>query len=780
MNTLTSMNRDVRAVDSGRIDAMRMQILLQQGLTAIITNLIISILTAAVMYPVIERGFVFWWLATSLLINTSRLWLRRFLCKRLKDNPSKQALRLYENSYAAALFVSGAIWGALAWVFDQQLPLTQQVAIPLIIVGMSAGAVFAYLSSIRSFSAFVLPMLIPLNISIFVADLYVIGLMTLVYLVAISILARNLTRELLESLILRHENQALVKYLSEVNNEQTVLLQELQTKETFLLHTFEDAGVPMLLMDKECRVLDVNKAGCMLFGYDKKGLKGLRVTELLHPDDASDISPQFLKLLSGEINQYRITRRCMSRHGKTLWLNSTFSAVRNETGEIEYVVIQAQDITEQYLLSRDLNYQSLHDALTGLPNRQALEKQLQLTLDQKQPGAEHVFCYLDLDQFKVINDTCGHIAGDALLKQIIELLRGGLRQTDLLARFSGDEFAILMQDCSLTEARTILEMLLDAIRAFSFHYDGYSFKVSACIGLVVIDDNSSLVELLKQADSACYAAKEAGRDRLHVFTETDIHLVQRSGEMRWVARIQQALSDNKLVLYSQPITATQTRKAALPHCELLIRMLDDDGSIISPGEFLPAAERYNLAAAIDMWTVEHVLLRLDAARQQGRDIKGIYAINLSGQSLGDARFYERIIHLIVDARLSDSNAVICFEVTETAAITNMRSALHFINELRQIGCLFALDDFGSGLSSFAYLKQLPIDYLKIDGMFVKDCVHNSVNLEIVNSINGIGQVLGLKTVAEFVEDEATYISMQHLGIDFVQGFMIGAPEPWQV
>jgi Amt family ammonium transporter len=250
--------------------------------------------------------------------------------------------------------------------------------------------------------------------------------------------------------------------------------------------------------------------------------------------------------------------------------------------------------------------------------------------------------------------------------------------------------------------------------------------------------------------------------------------------MRWVARIQQALNDNRMVLYSQPIVPTMSHKTSLPHVELLIRMLDDDGKIITPGEFLPAAERYNLIAAIDMWTVEHVLSELQQARDQGRDIHGIYAINLSGQSLGDARFYKRIISLIKAAGLTDARAVLCFEVTETAAITNMRSALHFINELRQIGCLIALDDFGSGLSSFAYLKQMPVDYLKIDGMFVNDCVHNSVNLEIVNSINGIGQVLGLKTVAEFVEDESTLITMKHLGVDFVQGFRIGKPQPWEI
>lgn len=779
LNTDIEANKDVPIVDATRVDEMRLQILLQQGLTAIITNIVISCITAVILYPAVSHQFVFSWIGLSLLVNLSRLQFRHFAIKQLSSNSSHEELVRYENTYAAGLFISGSIWGSLAWVLSPDLPVMQQLAIPLVIAGMSAGAIFSYLSSIRSFCAFVLPMILPINISLYLAGFNAIGLTTLIYLVVVIVLARNLTQRLMESLRLREENQTLVRHLSEVNQAQFELVQSLQAKETFLTHTFEDAGVPMLLMKKSFVILDVNKAGCRLFDYDKDSLKGKRAVQLLHPDDASNISPQFQKLLRGEINQYQIIRRCISSQGKTLWLNATLSAVRNDAGEIEYVVIQAQDITEQYMLSQDLHHQTLHDALTGLPNRRALEKQLKHVL-KHETSRQHVFAYLDLDQFKVINDTCGHIAGDALLKQISSLLRDKLRKNDLLARFSGDEFAILMTDCSLDTAIGIMEKVLEYIRAMSFEYEDSTFKISASIGLVTIDSDSTEVELLKQADSACYAAKEAGRDRLHISSDSDTELAQRRGEMRWVARIQQALDNDRLVLFSQVITATQSRKARVPHCELLIRMLDEDGSIIPPVEFLPAAERYNLIAAIDMWVVEQVVLKLTEARDKSRDISGIYAINLSGQSLGDARFYEHIIRLIAEARLDKANAVICFEVTETAAITNMRSALNFIQQLRQIGCLFALDDFGSGLSSFAYLKQLPIDYLKIDGMFVKDCIHNSVNHEIVNSINGIGQALGLKTVAEFVEDEATHITMQHIGVDFVQGYLLGKPEPWQV
>jgi len=778
LKNLSGLNKDVHVIDHESIEFARLNILIKQGKTAILTNLLISAITAVLLFPVVEQTFVIAWLFVAMLVNLSRiaLWWR---FRQVLATGVATVRPIYENAYAVALFISGGVWGALAWCFSTDLPLTQQMAIPLIVGGMSAGAVYSYPSSLRSFYAFVVPMILPVSISIIAAGLIAVGLTTLVYLVAISILILNLNQQLLESLSLRAQNQGLVRHLSDVNQAQTALLEQLQTKETFLRHTFEDAGVAMLLIDKQGNILDVNKAGCALFGYDKRVMKGRLAKALLHPEESGEFIPQFDKLLMSSNPNCSYTRRCVSREGKTLWLSTTMSAVRNEAAELDYIVVQAQDISEQQALSEVLHHQSLHDALTGLPNRRALEIQVQRVLEE-QSSRSHVLCYLDLDQFKLVNDTCGHAVGDDLLKKVSQLIQEGLRKQDFLARFSGDEFALLMKDCSLAETHQRIDALLDAIRQMSFEHDGVNFKLSVSVGVTVMSSDTTLVDALKQADSACYAAKEMGRDRLHVFSETDTQLVQRSGEMRWVGRIQQALDENRLILYSQNIVPTRLKAQGLPHCELLIRMLDDDGNILSPGEFLPAAERYNLAAAIDLWTVRNVLGELAIAREQGRDISGVYAINLSGQSLGDERFYAQIAQQIIDARLAEANAVLCFEITETAAITNMHAALLFINQLRQVGCQFALDDFGSGLSSFAYLKQLPVDYIKIDGMFVKDCVINSVNQEIVNSINGIGQVLGLKTVAEFVEDEATLLLLRKLGVDYVQGYKIGAPMPWQL
>ncbi|SFK40746.1 putative bifunctional diguanylate cyclase/phosphodiesterase [Methylophaga sulfidovorans] len=762
------------------INKIRVGILLQQGSIACVTNIVILVLTLIALYSYNDVKLLHLWGTVIFLAILLRLLLVKYLNIYFSKHRNKPSIvSRCEKIYAAGVFLSGLAWGSLGFAFDGEAQFNHQLIIPLVVAGLCSGAIYSMLSSFLSFISYVYPMLICVILAMFNVGLEVEALTLVTYMIACTMLFRNLHASVIESLQLRHENRHLISHLTSVNESQTQLVETLQKKEIFLTQTFENAGFPIFLMSAGLIILDANKAACKLFAYSKTEFKGMNMSLLLHEDECDEASHDFYRLIDGDLQQYQITKRCLSRDNRPLWLIGTVSAVRNTNNKVDYLVIHAQDITEQKSLSEDLQHLALHDTLTGLPNRFAIEKHLQLLL-QDTHSLNHIFCYIDVDQFKVINDTCGHKAGDKLLTQIAHIIKCELQPSDILARLSGDEFAAVLIDTSPEQAKEKLNRVMEKIRRFEFVDNDLLFISSISIGMVNIRPDSTMTEIFKQADNACYAAKEAGRDRLHVFSDSDKELVQRSGEMRWVSRIQQALSNDKLILFSQPIAATQKKNSTLPHCELLIRMLDDDGSIIPPGHFLPAAERYNLAASIDMWTVSHVLSRLDEARKAGRDVSGVYGINLSGQSLGDTRFYDKIIELILSANLVDSGAVICFEITETAAISNMHSALYFINELRKVGCLFALDDFGSGLSSFAYLKQLPIDFLKIDGMFVKDCVENSVNLEIVNSINGIGQVLGLKTVAEFVEDEATLISLQHIGVDFVQGYNIGRPEAWVV
>ncbi|MFT7235274.1 MAG: Amt family ammonium transporter, partial [Methylophagaceae bacterium] len=418
----------------------------------------------------------------------------------------------------------------------------------------------------------------------------------------------------------------------------------------------------------------------------------------------------------------------------------------------------------------------------GLDNRYAFETKMQHLLltgqrSEDQSGLKHVLCYIDIDQFKVVNDTFGHTVGDSLLGELADIFKKSLRKSDVLSRIGGDEFALLMFDCSIEAAQNQLTLLLKRLREFNFEYEGHLINTTASIGLVLFDQTSMMTEVLKQADSACYAAKEGGRDRLHIYYQDDEYISQRTDEMSWVSRIQQALTKKQFLLYCQEIVHIAGTDD-LPHYELLIRMRADDGKIIPPGMFLPAAEHYNLAAAIDLWVVDQVLSTLCHARDTGHDIRGVYGVNLSGHSLGDKRFYESIIERVSEHDLNQYEAYICFEITETAAISNMSSAIRFINELRSRGCLFALDDFGSGLSSYAYLQQLPIDFLKIDGMFVKNCLEDPVKLEIIRSINSVGHVMGVKTIGEFVENKAIFDKLGEIDVDYAQGYWNGPPVPW--
>lgn len=762
-----------------QIDKMRLAVLLQQGLIAILTNIVITSITAYALYTSETRMFLSIWAGISIFICMLRVGLVIQL-KSLSSNKAvtQQQVLFYENSYAMSVLLSGFMWSLLGLSFSLELSFNHQMIIPLVACGMCSGAVYSMLISFRSYCAFAIPALLPMGIMMIMHGFALEAATVFVYLLSSTLLVKNLNVKVMESLGLQRENEQLVVDLMKTNDHQSSLLKKLERKEAFLTQTFEEAGIPMFLTTPELIVVDANKAACKIFAYSKVDFIGSSLCQFFHQEESRDISPEYYKLLDGKISQYSMIKKCMTANHEKLWLNGTVSVVKDESGRVQQVLVQAQDITQQQELSEDLNHQLTHDRLTGLPNRYALEKRLQLLLKQPRPF-HHVFCYIDLDQFKVINDTCGHYAGDSMLLKVTDLLAAEIKPRDIISRVSGDEFAIIYHDVSFDDALNAMNILMDKIRTFTFLHEDVTYNITASVGMVDISNEQSMVDVLRKADSACFAAKEMGRDRIHCFSDDDVELVQRRGEMQWVSRIQHALANERLVLFSQPIVATQEKNNTVPHCELLIRMLDDNGEIIPPGAFLPAAERYNLAASIDIWTVTHVLQRLEAAHKADEDIRGVYGINLSGQSLGDRRFYEKIIELINQTDIFNNGAIICFEITETAAITNLHSALHFINELRTFGCLFALDDFGSGLSSFAYLKQMPIDFLKIDGQFVKDCVTNSVNLEIVNSINGIGQVLGLKTVAEFVEDKKILVSLQHIGVDFVQGYELGRPELWQ-
>lgn len=420
-----------------------------------------------------------------------------------------------------------------------------------------------------------------------------------------------------------------------------------------------------------------------------------------------------------------------------------------------------------------LRYMAYHDALTDLVNRSEFERRLEHALTSaREMGLTHALLYLDLDQFKVINDTCGHAAGDEMLRQIAMLLSGCLRERDTLARLGGDEFAVLLESCPLNRAEEIGQVLRQAIRGFRFSWKGKQFSVGVSIGLVSVDKDSGWVtDIMSCADTACYSAKDMGRDQLQVY---NLHVGEASrlhGEMQWVTRIRDALEGDRFVLYHQPIVSLTDGGKQGVRCELLLRMQNPNGGLVPPGAFIPAAERYNLISEIDRWVVSNVCQCLSRADCPAR----LCFINLSGQTMGDETF-PSFIRAQFDRFKIDASRI-CFEITETAAITNLQNAVRFVRDIKAEGCFFALDDFGAGLSSFTYLKAIPADYLKIDGEFVRAMIVDPMDGAIVRAIHQIGKVAGMRTIAEFVEDDAVRRRLKTVGIDFAQGFAIDIPRP---
>ncbi|MDT8386284.1 MAG: EAL domain-containing protein [Thiogranum sp.] len=454
------------------------------------------------------------------------------------------------------------------------------------------------------------------------------------------------------------------------------------------------------------------------------------------------------------------------------------SPIRNSDGEISGVVLVFHDVSELRSLAQ-MTYHATHDSLTGLINRREFEKRVQQALaNTRDKDTRHALCYLDLDNFKVVNDTCGHVAGDELLKQLTQTLRSELREGDTLSRIGGDEFGILFCGCSIASAERLAEKIRNMIDHFRFVWDDRSFRIGASIGLVPITDNSgTMSDVLSAADSACYVAKESGRNRIHVYEVNDSALVEQHGQMQWVQRIQEVLEEDRFRLYFQTIAPIdpQLRATEKLHGEVLLRMLDRDERLVGPGSFIPAAERYSLMSTIDRWVVENTLRIL--ARDMDTVIARLNAcsINLSGQSLSDERFMKSLVKLIDDTGVPPE--LLCFEITETAVISNLTSASHLIASLRDMGCRFALDDFGVGLSSFGYLKNLAVDYLKLDGCFIKNMTKDSIDYAMVKAINSVGQTMKIKTIAEFVENEETLAALRSIGVDYAQGYIIAKPSP---
>jgi diguanylate cyclase (GGDEF)-like protein/PAS domain S-box-containing protein len=433
------------------------------------------------------------------------------------------------------------------------------------------------------------------------------------------------------------------------------------------------------------------------------------------------------------------------------------------------------DVTEAHRISQQLAHQATHDVLTELVNRREFERRLEHALSSaREHGLPCTLCYLDLDRFKLVNDTAGHMAGDAMLKQVGQVLRHHIRSRDTLARIGGDEFAVLLESCPMEKAVEVADALVGAVQGLCIEWEGRSYTVGASAGLVAIGSEAeSTAQLLAQADLACYAAKDRGRNRVQVYGVEEEELARRHIAVVHAAGLRDALDYDYFRLYCQPIRPVRKDAGDCLHYEILLRLIDGNGKIVLPAAFIPAAERYGLMGAVDRWVVHNALRTCDRLIGQSRG--GKICLNLSGNSLNDDSFLGFVQHEF--ARSSIPPERVCFEIMETAVIHHFPEALRFITEMKGQGCRFALDDFGRGFSSFTYLKQLPVDFLKIDGNFVLNIATDRVDRAMVEALNQVGHIMDIEIIAEWAESDAALVELEALGVDYVQGFAVGAPLP---
>lgn len=542
--------------------------------------------------------------------------------------------------------------------------------------------------------------------------------------------------------------------------------------------TLRSIGDGVITTDASCNVEYVNPVAEDLTGWKVDDGSGRPIDEIFRGFHEETCEP-LENPLSVAIRRNRAIKSVrptllIRRDGNELYIESTASPIRDGKGNVTGGVLVFHDVSESRELNRRLSYHASHDILTGLVNRREFESRLERALKSARAReTSYAVCYLDLDQFKIVNDSCGHSAGDALLGQLGALLKSKIRWRDTLARLGGDEFGVLLESCSLEEAMQTAEALRVAIGEYKFMWDERSFRLGVSIGVVPITaDNEDVAALLSAADSACAAAKEAGRNRIHSFQENDIDLMRRRREMQWAARINNALEENRFELFRQTIQPLQVEEQGA-HYEILLRMRDESGGIISPGLFIEAAERYGITPGIDRWVIRSAFRWLVSEADE-RERLALCSINLSGQSLGDDKFLPFVVDQFEMSGLDATK--ICFEITETAAIASYSQANRFINALKELGCKFALDDFGTGLSSFGYLKHFPVDFLKIDGSFVKEILHDPIDREMVRSINEIGHLTGKQTIAEFAENEEIITMLRGMGVDYAQGYGVAEPK----
>lgn len=574
--------------------------------------------------------------------------------------------------------------------------------------------------------------------------------------------------------------------------EQKLLEQQLFEEKELAQVTLKSIADAVITTDVHGKVKYLNPVAEKLTGWSFASSQGKPISkifkvvnEITHERVKSPVAKVLSLGYDSSVSKEYIL---ITRDSKEVSIDYSIAPIHSKNGAIIGAVIVFQDVSHKRSMARQLSWQATHDALTRLLNRSEFERRLSDIVSGIKPKQEHALFFLDLDRFKIVNDTCGHIAGDELLRQVTVLFQESIRCSDTLARLGGDEFGIVLEACPIDSALRIAKTILKRLKEFRFVWQDKNFNIGASIGLVAIKaDGLTMSNLLSAADAACYIAKNKGRNRVHVYQADDSEFMQVKNEMQWATQISQALEKNSFSLYYQPIvpTSPSTSKCKFDseYYEVLLRLIDQTGNEVLPMVFIPAAERYNLMPAIDRWVISTLFANIATYRKQRFDDCDnkscyhctMYGINLSGASINDDNFMEFVREQLHLYQIPPQT--ICFEITETHAVANLVKAANFIRALKELGCRFALDDFGSGMSSWGYLKNMSVDYLKIDGSFIKHIPEEKINMAMVEAINKIGHLMGIQTIAEYVESKEIIETLKEIGVDYVQGYGISKPYP---
>lgn len=770
--------------------AEQIKLLYQQAPKALGVTLIIATLLTGIFWESIAHNGPMIWLAIIYLLTFARFLLVRSF---FRQQPSSASSLLWGRYFLVSAALAGIAWGAAGSIFFINNSATHQLFLAYSLGGMVAGAM-ATLSSYRgAFLVFSVPVVLPFIYEVITHDSenkIAIALTFLLFVLAMSSISHRLHRTITESLTFRFVNFNLLKRLTEIKNdlEQRVAERtEALTAANNILHqekelfqvTLASIGDAVITTDAGGKVTYLNPIAEVFTGWRNQEAQNTmlqQIFNILDPVNRETVADPLAKIHNRSGNGLD-HHECLliSRDRKEWIIDYAVAPIQNKHQQIIGAVLTFRDVTEQRKLTQKLAYQAAHDSLTGLLNRKEFEKRLNKILGSARKNDTHALLYLDLDRFKIINDTCGHSAGDELLRQVTALLHSKLRTRDTLARLGGDEFGVILEHCPQNEALQVANALRELVQNFRFQWQGQTFTIGVSIGLFPITHtNQGLTHALNAADSACYAAKEQGRNRVHVYRSHDE--TQEANESQWLPRIQQALAEQHFCLYYQPIRLISGQHPQEQHGEILLRLKNEQGQLIMPGAFLPAAGRHDQMLLIDRWVVQQALRLIK--NHAASHANTVYTINLSGHTLENADFLDFTVSSIKASQIDP--ACLCFEISEHTALTDLNHVVRFVTALKNLGCRFSIDDFGGNLSSFDYLKNIPLDYLKIDGRLIKNILSDPVNHAMVESIHHIGHVMRLKTIAVWVENDQTLQTLEDIGIDYVQGYWIAEPYPIEI